>query len=162
MSRLLAALMLTAATASAQPAPPADADNPPLPNGAVARLGSARFRFDGWPYTPTVFSPDGKQVAVGSPTGVSVFDSATGRRLHRVALPDNHPPRLVRFLADGKRLAVGSGDWNHAAELTVWDLAGEKVVATSKFTGSKSQVFVIDMTPDGSRVLVEDRFTKIF
>jgi WD40 repeat protein len=159
-----ALVLLPWAIAWGDPAPKArtDADGLPLPNGAVARLGSARFRFDGWPYSPPVFSPDSKQVAVGSSAEISVFDVATGRRLHRLAFADKHHPRVVRFLADGKRLAVGSGDWGQAAELTIWDLAGEKVLTTSKFTGSKSQIFVVDVNADGSRALIEDRFAKIF
>jgi WD40 repeat protein len=162
----LLASALLAGTAPGQPAPPAakartDAEGVPLPDRAIARLGSSRFRFDGYPHSPPVFSPDGKLVAVGGDRSVSVFDAATGRALHRLSLPDGHHPRMVRFVADGKRLAVGSGDWARAAELTVYDLADRKPLTTSKFSG-KSQIFVIDVTPDGSRVLVEDRFVKAY
>jgi WD40 repeat protein len=138
-----------------------DAEGVPLPESAIARLGSSRFRFDGYPYCPPVFSVDGRQVAVGGNRSVSVFDVASGRVLRVVPLPDRYHPRMVRFLADGNRLAVGSGDWQSSAELTVYDLGDGKVVATSKFSG-KSQIFVVDVTPDGSRVLVEDRFVKAY
>ncbi|HKB04404.1 MAG TPA: hypothetical protein VKD90_19430, partial [Gemmataceae bacterium] len=173
---LLGALvtLLSVAVALGQPDPPkpgdkaapaakvrTDADGVPLPDGAIARLGSSRFRFDGYPYSPPVFSADGKQVAVGGTGSVFVFDAATGRLNLRVPLPDGHHPRVVRFLSDGKRLAVGCGDWRQAAQLTVHELADGKAVTTSKFTG-KDQIFAIDVTPDGSRVLVEDRFAKAY
>jgi WD40 repeat protein len=152
-------VILTASMAAADPK--TDADGVPLPEGAIARLGSARFRFDGTPYCPPAFSPDGKLVAVGCASVISIFDLVTGHRLQRLALPVNHPPRSVRFLADGKRLAVGSGDWQQAAELTIWDLATEKALATASFAG-KSQIFVVDTSADGTRALVEDRFVKVF
>lgn len=160
MSRLLAVLVLAGA-ASADPRPRTDADGVPLPEGAIARLGSARFRTGGTPWCPVAFSPDGKQLAVSDTSAVSVFETATGRRLHRIALHDKHHPRAVRFLADGKHLGIGSGDWQQTAEFTVHDLTAGKVTATAKFTG-KSQIFVIDASADGSRVLVEDRFLKLF
>ncbi|MBO0700066.1 MAG: WD40 repeat domain-containing protein [Zavarzinella sp.] len=162
----LLAMALLAGTSFGQLAPPAtkartDAEGLPLPDGALARLGSSRFRFDGSAYIPLVFSSDGRQVVVGGTRSVSVFDAATGRSLHVFPLPEEHHPRVVLFLAGGKRLAVGSGDWQRSAELTVYNLADGKAVATSKFSG-KSQIFVIDVTPDGSRVLVEDRFVKAY
>ena len=139
-----------------------DAEGVPLPDGAIARLGSSRFRFDGYPYCPPVFSADGGQVAVGGNRSVSVFDVTSGRVIRVLPLPDRYHPRTVRFLADRNRLAVGSADWQNSAELTVYDLADGQAVATSKFSAGKSQIFVIDVTADGSRVLVEDRFIKVY
>jgi WD40 repeat protein len=68
---------------------------------------------------------------------------------------------VVRFLAGGKRLAVGSGDWNQTAEVTVYDLASGKTLTSSSFAG-KSHIFIIDVTADGERVLVEDRFVRVY
>jgi RNA polymerase sigma factor (sigma-70 family) len=138
-----------------------DAVGVPLPEGAVVRLGSNRFRIGGGLWGAVVFSPDGKQLAVGDTTAVSLFETATGRRVRRVVLPDKHHPQVIRFLADGKRLGIGSGDWNHAATWTVHDLATGKEVATAKFTG-KGQVFVIDSTAGGARVMVSDNFDRLF
>src|SRR5205814_241323 len=67
-----------------------DADGIPLPEGAIARLGSARFRFDGYPYCAPAFSPDGQLVAVGGTRSVSIFKTATAGLLRRVPLPDGH------------------------------------------------------------------------
>jgi RNA polymerase sigma factor (sigma-70 family) len=140
---------------------PADRQGDPLPAGALGRLGAPRFRHGGQPMGPVTFSADGRLVASTTTQGVYLFDAATGRLVHHFRAPAEHPPRVVRFLADGKRLAVGSGDWRQAAELTVYGLADGKALASSHFEG-KSQIFVIDVTPDGGRVLVEDRFVKAY
>lgn len=165
MSRLFAmALALVAsAVASGESAPPirTDADGVPLPDGAIARLGSARFRFAGHPWGTVAFAPDGKRLAVGDSVGVSVFDTATGRQLLRLSIPDKHYPQVVRFLADGKRLAVGLSDYRQSARLNIHNLADGKVASTSTFAGQQ-QIFVSDVTPDGSRVLVVDWFVKAY
>jgi WD40 repeat protein len=149
---------------AAQDAPEAAQKDRPagqLPAGALCRLGEPRFRHGGHPVGRVAFSPDGRQVVSTTPWGVYVFDAATGRLLHHVRPPAGHTPRVARFLDGGKRLAVGSGDWRQAAELTVYDLASGKAVASERFAG-KRQVFVIDVTPDGGRVLVEDRFVRVY
>jgi hypothetical protein len=132
-----------------------------LPKRAIARLGSSRFRHGGHPFGAPAFSADGRQVASASLSGVYVFDVATGRLIQHIRLPDTFHPRMVRFLGDGKRIAVAAGDWEKAAELTVYDLADGQASARSEFQG-KGQVFVIDFNADASQILVEDRFTKVF
>jgi RNA polymerase sigma factor (sigma-70 family) len=150
---------------TAREAPPAvsvraDAEGVLLPDGAVARLGSNRFRHNGQPVASVVFSPDGRLVACPHNRGaVSVFEVATGRSLFRFRVPEKHYPSAARFLADGKRLAVGSMEYR-AAELTVYSLSDGKPTATSRFEttsdGTAGYIKVIDVTADGSRVLVDD------
>ncbi len=134
----------------------------PLPKGALARLGSDRFRHGGWPYGSPAFSADGRQVASASLNAVYVFDVASGRLLQHIQLPDKHHPRVVRFLADGKRIAVGSADWQKSAQMSVYNLADGKASAHSEFQSERSQIFVIDFNADASQVLVEDRFQKVY
>ena len=60
-----------------------DRDGDPMPAGAVARLGSARWRLTGEPRRIITF-PDGKQLAVvNSGSGVEVLDAVTGRVVER-------------------------------------------------------------------------------
>jgi RNA polymerase sigma factor (sigma-70 family) len=146
------------------PAPPkanSQEDGGPLPRGALVRLGSTRFRHPGIASSEVAFSPDGRQLAAGDDSGVLVFDTQTGKRLHHFPSPPGHRPRVVRFIAEGKQLAIGSGNWSRAAEVTLFDLNIGKKVGASEFTGN-SQILIIDITDDGKRALVENRFAKVY
>jgi RNA polymerase sigma factor (sigma-70 family) len=145
----------------AQREPPKDRHREALPAGALGRLGSPRFRHGGQPFGQVVFSSDGRHLASTTSRGVYLYDAATGGLVHHLRPPAEHLPRVVRFLADGKRLAVGSGDWHQTAEVTIYGLANGKALASSSFAG-KSQIFIIDVTADGGRILVEDRFVRVY
>jgi WD40 repeat protein len=158
-TRVILSLLVLAVSVAAQPGPTprlvrVDADGVPFPDGAIARLGSSRLRHDGWPMEPVVFSPDGRFLASVHTKGVSVFDARTGKGLHELRVPEGHFPKGVRFLGDGKRLAVGSKG-TKAAELAVYALADGTRTATHRFEG-KGQTQVIDVTDDGERVLLDD------
>jgi RNA polymerase sigma factor (sigma-70 family) len=137
---------------------PGDGDLPP---GALVRLGSTRFRHAGSARCEVAFSPSGQQLAAGDALGVSVFDTQTGKRLLHVPNPDGYSTRLVRFVAQGKQLAIASGNWQQRAELTLIELDTGKKLGVTSFAG-QSQIFIIDITEDGKRVLVEDRFRKVY
>jgi RNA polymerase sigma factor (sigma-70 family) len=94
-----------AATPAQAAAAPVDFFGDPLPPGAVARLGSVRFRH-GYNTFKVAFGPGGKVVAsAGVGPGLCLWDAATGKPLLRVPLPP-----LAHSLAlapDGKRLVLG-------------------------------------------------------
>ena len=68
----------------------------------------------------------------------------------------------MRFLGDGKRIAVAVADSPKSAESIVYDSADGKASAHSKFQSVKDQIFVIDVNADASQVLMEDRSAKVF
>jgi RNA polymerase sigma factor (sigma-70 family) len=126
--------------AAASPAaPPARAKNEPrrdrygdpLPPGAVARLGTLRFRAPGEIKT-LAFAPDGKTIAVSSPVGLFLFDAASGKRIKRLLAPDSRRDweYPIIFSPDSKRLA-GKGRTTVAENrfkdvAFVWELAGQR------------------------------------
>src|SRR5262249_51111528 len=98
----------------------------PLPPGAVARLGTDRFRLGGQVYH-LVCSPDGKslfscaggrEILSDDDKAVLMWDARTGRQVRRF---EGHE-HLVMSLAlapDGKTLASGSAD----GTVRLWDVA---------------------------------------
>jgi RNA polymerase sigma factor (sigma-70 family) len=158
----------TSAETATQPAPGAkpqesraDVQDGDLPRGALVRLGSTRFRHAGRATCDVVFSPDGKQLASGDQRGVTVFDAKNGNRLLHFPNADEQSTRLVRFVANGKQLAIATADWNRRAAVALFDLESGKKLGGWEFAGN-SQVFIIDVTEDGKRFLVEDRFQKVY
>ena len=154
---ILTLALITGAAAQPSPVPPValpDVDGNPLPDGAVARLGSARFRHFAVSETtmPVAFSPDGKLLAIAA-QAVFLFDVATGRLVHHLQLPDGYHSPFIRFLADGKRLAVGPGHYPRQARLTFYTLADGRPTASPDFKDQRA-THVIDITPDGSRALL--------
>ena len=101
-----------------QPAPRRlDCQGDPLPPGAVARLGSARWRHGGQVYG-LAYSPDGKVLATGGSRDVQLWDVRTGKELRRLARqPDL--ARRVAFSPDGKLLASAGSD----PVVRLWDPA---------------------------------------
>ncbi len=117
--RLIACLVVAPSLASlaafTPPDPPVekpdtvrtDLHGDPLPSGAVARLGTIRFRHPG-EVQIVVYSPDGKLLAT-APHGLTVYlwDAATGKLVRRLETKEGSV-RGLTFSADGKTLAIVS------------------------------------------------------
>ncbi len=142
---------------------PSDAEGVALPDCAIARLGSARFRHSGWPYCPPVFSPDGRLLASADQEGARVFEVATGRTVQQFQLATGQMPMVIRFAPEG-RLVVGASNYAQVAQAVVFDLATGKQLAEKMFAAASptSQIFVRDISPDGQRVLVLDHSKRVF
>jgi WD40 repeat protein len=119
----------------------------PIPEGAKARLGTARMR-NAFGTTPSAMTPDGKFLVGGAPGGgVGYYDPATGKVVRTVKI-DGAFGTPVAFSADGKR-AVNSGYDN----ALVWDTDGGKVLAkiTRPMPGGDNAV---SLSADGKRAAV--------
>ena len=115
----LAFALLLLAPALAGLAADKDLYGDPLPDGAKARLGTARLRTQ--TYTTPALAPDGKSFYVAGAGGLIRLDPATGAKLGKA--PVQHYGTLIAFSADGK-LAVHT----QYDRLVVWDTGSGKTL----------------------------------
>jgi WD40 repeat protein len=142
--RLQPLLLLFLAAPIASASPPAakperlDVYGDPLPDGALARLGTIRFR-EGFAIKATALSPDGKALAVASQDDVvRLLDAGTGKELRQ--LKSSYAGGVFQFLAfvgGGRVLAGVSEDGRGAPRRRVqfWDAAMGKAVSELTHTG---------------------------
>jgi hypothetical protein len=96
-----------------------DAYGDPLPPGAVARMGTLRFRADG-PFEAIAYSPNGKLLAAAEASAgrIHVWDVASGEKLRTLHWFISQVKGLA-FAADGKTLASASTD----GTCRLWDVS---------------------------------------
>jgi WD40 repeat protein len=100
-----------------------DRHGDPLPDGAVARIGTTRFRH-GWLINSLAFTADGKALMSQGLDAVRVWVTATGREARHLAAPPGRQFISAALSPDGKLLATTL--WEQP--LTLWDPAtGKKV-----------------------------------
>ncbi len=125
----------------------ADAHGDPLPPGAIARLGTIRFRHAGL-VAAASFSPDGKTLFSGSFDGaVRLWEPATGRLLRRLEVPAERDSlegyvRYVALCPDGKRLVAAS-----QRSLVLLEVATGKCLR--KFGEGEFDCWSATLSPDG-------------
>ncbi len=119
-----------------------DAQGDPLPTGAIARLGTLRFRHGGG-IARIAFTPDGKRLVTQGSDGVRVWDAATGEELRHLAPGMGSTWGHSDLSPDGKQVAVTG----HvpAGPIELWD------VESGKKVGSLGERFYLPVrfSPDG-------------
>jgi RNA polymerase sigma factor (sigma-70 family) len=108
-----------------RPAQRLDVNGDPLPDEALARLGTLRFRTGGF-VSSLAFAPDARTIVAHGTHGVAcVFDAATGRALRRFQ-PGATQHRCA-VSSDGRWLVVPAGKSplriDHEVTLELWEIA---------------------------------------
>ncbi len=160
----LAALREAAAPESeleaAAPAPapkstqnPSDRQEEPLPAGAVARLGTLRFRHSD-SITDIGMGLDETSILSAAGKAVYVWDLVSGKERRRFA--HETPVRSFAVSRDGKLLASGCQDgtihlWDTAAGRELHNFMAHKVKKTAQ--SGPPGVFFLEFTPDGRQIV---------
>src|SRR5207245_843841 len=110
-----------ASTATAADKPRLDTHGDPLPDGAIARLGTVRFRGQ---FQGAALSPDGKTLAVSNFQALTLFDVATGKTIKTLRNERGIGMASVVFSPDGKMLA----STDHGNAIQLWDIASGQPV----------------------------------
>ncbi len=113
----------------------------PLPQGALARLGTTRFRH-GYYLFDVAYSTNGKVLAsCGMGRGLCLWDSNTGRLLHHIS---NEPRPFLAFALspDGRTVAGPSG-----SVVKLWSVETGKELQV--FTGNLEGVSALAFAPKG-------------
>lgn len=132
----------------------------PLPDGAVARIGTIRMRGEGGGSGDVAFLPGGRAVAsVHGRSAVTIWDIDTGKEMHRLPAP-NRSHRLAPS-PDGRVLAVCGTDEvrllsvaHPAAATTVW-------AWSPVGTGVGRRVAAAAFAPDGRTLAVGDAVSNV-
>ena len=152
------ALMLTVlATHGAEPGPPprevrVDQYGDPLPEGAVMRLGTARFRHLG---ATEIVAIDARTFFTVGGGKVRVWESATGKPLSDWPVP-GPVNALKRVSPDGRRAAIQTTD-----ALEIWDLPGNRKLNRLPL-GNAPSFCAVAFSADGYRVATVDETPRDF
>ncbi len=137
-----------------------DQSGDPLPSSALARLGTVRWRHGG-PVFFAAYSLDNRQLlTVGQDGFIRVWESATGKALHRLGTGEVGTLTGAAISTDRKLLATSSKD----GTITLWDIARRVVscqwsVAREKTGKSSLTTARIDellFSPDGRSLAVRE------
>ena len=118
--------------------PTIDAYGDPLPPGAIARLGTLRFKHTSLQNAPVgdaVFSPDGSKIAsLSMYSKLWLWDTATGKEIGGPWTTDIRPNTAIAFSPDGKLLAaacvVGEANGTQSTSIVFYDIARAKEIKT--------------------------------
>jgi WD40 repeat protein len=100
---------------------PTDLYGDPLPSGAIARLGTVRFRHSGSSICDVFLSPNGDTLISAGYRSIEMWDVQSGRRRRQIALSEASPLDVAGFdlSPDGKLLAVNR---LQGKQMRFWDL----------------------------------------
>ena len=127
------------------PKPRVDLAGDPLPEGAVSRLGTRRWRTPGRVWS-LAFGKDGKTLLVGAGTSLILWDLEKNERRrnfqgHRGVVGS------IALLPDGARAMTAAGD----GTMALWNLETGARIRT--YEGHRERVWTVALSKDGATAL---------
>jgi WD40 repeat protein len=120
----------------------------PLPVGAVARIGTARW-WCGRNHGPLLYTPDGKRLVSRDFAGdVHILDAASGNELRRLDISDDGRGACFALAPNGEILATGGFG---TPMIRIWDVKSGKELR--RIEGEKRGHEALAFSPDG-KILV--------
>ncbi len=163
LSTTILVVILTSVWPCATPAQPGAVPvvaGQPLPEGAVARLGTSRFNHGDSEVAGVAVSPDGKMVVSGrrgqNGPDLCLWEAATGK-LIRTLDAHSHGADCLAFSPDGKRLAIGT--WDYVRVLDV-DTGQEVADWTKKH--NEGFIRLVRFLDDGKKLLTADGLHSLY
>jgi WD40 repeat protein/ferric-dicitrate binding protein FerR (iron transport regulator) len=133
-----------------------DGEGDPLPEGAVARLGSARLRH-GTRLSSMTVSPDGSLLVSGceADSRVRLWSLPSGRPAGSLDLPARDVASVI-LSRDGKILAAAGG-----TTVRLWDLAERKLLESFE---TPKDISSMALSPDGTTLAVgcDDKTVRLW
>jgi RNA polymerase sigma factor (sigma-70 family) len=123
----------------------------PLPQGAIKREGTLRFRLGGGQMTDLFLGAEGKTLisnTLHGPRAVQVWDAATGKRLQ--SFPGDFGYQPIAVTTDGSLLAIPEG-----ARIVLWNLYSGKQVRRLE-ADDVTAVHALAFSPDGQMLASGD------
>jgi RNA polymerase sigma factor (sigma-70 family) len=151
--------------------PRVDLYSEPLPDGAIARMGTTQFRHPvspenfalSDPEIPVAFSHDGQVLATSWDKQLRLWNATTGKFLLEINSSD--PVRAHDFSPDGRFLAAGAAHVTSdeiKSYVCVWDAKTGKLLHRLSPKERVNQIWHILFSPDSKLLAMSDEKGRIY
>jgi WD40 repeat protein len=137
---------------TAEPSAKTDLHGDPLPPGAIARLGTVRWRPRHGGISQMAFVPGGPYLATAGGLALSVWDADTGRLVRTISTdgtPLGEGFDCFALTPDGKRILSADQPGGLEARMTLWDFSTGKVLMQAKSDLGGGVLRCLAVRPDG-------------
>src|SRR5262249_3986658 len=129
-------------------APRTDLHGDPLPEGAIARMGTTRFRHTH--AAALAFTADGNTLLTSGDRTIRFWDAVSGRLLREQPFPPDSG--FLAVSADGRLTAFAHFE-KDAASISVWDVERNQLLRTLPVEEARPQFQQGLFTPDGKTLV---------